>query len=220
MREWWIRTVLVLQRPRPVFVALRDTSRESLGDRAEPVLAIVLLAGMACVLATPTAARLLDDDRYDGLVVAVWVFVVGGLYGSVGYFAIGGVLHRAVKALGSQGSYRRTRHVLAFAAVPLVLSLATWPVRLALYGGDVFRSGGSDSGAGSAFFALLDAALLAWSVALLVVGVRAVHGWTWARGGGAVALGAAGCAAIVRRDRASVRRPVRRTRRRRGSASR
>jgi hypothetical protein len=197
VREWWIRTVLVLQRPRPVFVALRDTTRESLGDRSEPVLAIVLLAGMACILATPTAAHLLDDDRYDGLVVAVWIFIVGGVYGTIGYFAIGGVLHRAVKALGSRGTFRRTRHVLAFAAVPLVLSLALWPVKLALYGGDVFRSGGSDSGAGAAVFTVLDVAFLAWSLALLVIGVRAVHGWTWARAGAGVALAAVGCAAIV-----------------------
>ena len=52
MRDWWLRTLLVLQRPRPVFVALRDESRESLSDRAEPVLLIVILAGIAGVLAT------------------------------------------------------------------------------------------------------------------------------------------------------------------------
>ena len=28
MRDWWLRTLLVLQRPRPVFVALRDESRD------------------------------------------------------------------------------------------------------------------------------------------------------------------------------------------------
>ena len=30
MRDWWLRTFLVLQRPRPVFVALRDDSKQSL----------------------------------------------------------------------------------------------------------------------------------------------------------------------------------------------
>jgi hypothetical protein len=29
MRDWWLRALLVLQRPRPVFVALRDNSKES-----------------------------------------------------------------------------------------------------------------------------------------------------------------------------------------------
>jgi len=50
MRDWWLRTFLVLQRPRPVFVALRDDSKDSLADRAEPVLAIVLLAGLAAIV--------------------------------------------------------------------------------------------------------------------------------------------------------------------------
>ena len=41
---------------------------------------------------------------------------------------------------GSLGTYRRARHILAFAAVPLALSLSVWPVRLAIYGTDVWRS--------------------------------------------------------------------------------
>src|SRR5436305_3426514 len=146
MRDWWLRTFLVLQRPRPVFVALRDDSKESLADRAEPVLAIVLLAGIAGVLSTATAGRLMDDSSYDGLLVAVWAFIAGSLYGAFGYLVIGALLHGASRALGSQGSYRRARHVVAFASVPIALSLVLLPVKLALYGDDVFRSGGHDTG--------------------------------------------------------------------------
>ena len=32
MREWWLRTLLVLQAPRPVFVALRDDTAESASE--------------------------------------------------------------------------------------------------------------------------------------------------------------------------------------------
>lgn len=181
MRDWWLRTLLVLQRPRPVFVALRDDSKQSLGDRSEPVLAIVLLVGIAGVLATPTAGRLLEDNDYDALLVAVWAFIAGGIYGTFGYFAIGALLFVAGKALGSQGTYRRARHVLAFACVPIALSLVLWPVKLAVFGEDVFRRGGSDSGAGGAVFAGLMYAFVAWAVVLLVIGVRAVHGWQWGR---------------------------------------
>jgi hypothetical protein len=181
MRDWWLRTLLVLQRPRPVFVALRDETRESASDRAEPVLAIVLLAGIAGVLSSSTAAHLMDDGSYDGLLVAVWTFLAGGLYGLAGYFAFGAVLYGGVRALGSQGSYRRARHVLAFAAVPVALSLVLWPIKLAVYGEALFRSGGSDHGAGIVVFDVLQVAFLAWAAVLLITGVRAVHGWTWAR---------------------------------------
>jgi len=188
MRDWWLRTFLVLQRPRPVFVALRDDSKETLADRAEPVLAIVLLAGIAAVLSTTTAGRLMDDSSYDALLVAVWTFIAGSLYGMFGYFAFGAVLHGGAKALGSQGSYRRARHVLAFAAVPIALSLVLWPVKLAVYGESLFRSGGSDHGAGIRIFDGLELAFLLWAAVLLVVGVRAVHGWTWARAAAACGL--------------------------------
>ncbi|HEX7527063.1 MAG TPA: Yip1 family protein [Gaiellaceae bacterium] len=192
MRDWWLRALLVLQRPRPVFVALRDDSKASVSDRAEPVLLIVLLAGIAAVLSTHAAATLMDDGSYDGLLVAVWAFLAGSLYGAFGYFAFGALLQGGAKALGSQGSYRRSRHVLAFAAAPIALSLVLWPVKIALYGEALFRTGGGDRGTGPLIFDVLEAGFLLWAVALLVIGVRAVHGWTWARAGGACALAIAG----------------------------
>ena len=93
-----------------------------------------------------------------------------------------------MKLLGSQGTYRRSRHILAFAAVPIVLSLIVWPVKLGVFGEDVFRSGGSDAGAGGTFFVAIWIGFVVWSGALLVIGVRAVHGWTWARAGAACAF--------------------------------
>jgi hypothetical protein len=189
MRDWWLRTLLVLQRPRPVFVALRDSSEESVADRSEPVLAIVLLAGIALVLQTSTASTLLDSSDYDGLLVAVWSFLAGGLYASFGYWIAGAFLFWGGRLLGSQGDYRRARHVLAFASVPIALSLLIWPVKLALYGEDVFRTGGKDSGTGGRIFETLELACVAWALVLLVIGVRSVHGWTWERALAACALG-------------------------------
>ncbi len=188
MRDWWLRALLVLQRPRPVFVALRDDSKDAVSDRAEPVLAIVLLAGIAGVLSTHAASTLMDDGSRDGLVVAVWAFIAGGIYGLVGYFSLGALLHGGAKLLGSQGSYRRSRHVLAFAATPIVLSLVLWPVKLSLYGEALFRTGGRDHGAGADVLLALELAFYLWAAALLVIGTRAVHGWTWARAGAACAL--------------------------------
>jgi hypothetical protein len=98
------------------------------------------------------------------------------------------MVHGGVRLFGSEGTYRRSRHILAFACVPLVLSLIVWPVKLAMFGGDLFRSGGSDSGAAGTVFAVLWAGFVLWSIALLVIGVRAVHGWTWARASAACAV--------------------------------
>jgi len=131
MRDWWLRTLLVLQRPRPVFVALRDDTKQAAGDRAEQVLLIVWLAGIAGVLTTGAAATLMDNGDVDGILIPIWAFIFGGIYGVFAYFAVGALLYGSVRALGSQGSYRRARHVLAFAAVPVALSLVLWPVKLA-----------------------------------------------------------------------------------------
>jgi hypothetical protein len=177
-REWWLRTVETLRRPGAVFAALRADEDEA---RSEPVLALVLLAGIAGVLGTNEFAHTLDDFELDGLTLAVVAFLAGGLYGLVGYFFLGFLVYAGARAAGTTASYRRLRQVLAFAAVPLALSLLVWPLRLAIHGGDVFRTGGSDSGAGNAVFEALELAALLWSAALVVVGLRAYHGWSAAR---------------------------------------
>lgn len=188
MREWWLRSLLVLTSPSAVFVALRRDGKEEAADRSEPVLAIVLLAGVAFALSTSTAAHLTDDSDYDGLLVAVWAFIAGAISGAFAYWLLGAALHGSVRALGSHGSFRRSRHLLAFAAVPVVCSLVLWPVKLALYGERLFHSGGSGLGRGGALFTGLGIAFAAWAAGLLVLGVRAVHGWSWARAAAGAAL--------------------------------
>ena len=176
--EWWRRTLEILRRPGAVFAALRDDDDDA---RSEPVLAIVLLAGIAAVLGTNEFAHTLDDFELDGLTLAVIAFLAGGLYGLAGYFFLGFLVYAGARASGTDASYRRLRQLLAFAAVPIALSLLVWPVRLAVHGGDVFRTGGSDRGSGNAVFEALEVAALAWAAALLVVGLRAYHSWTWPR---------------------------------------
>ena len=171
----------MLTNPRLVFAALRDESDEAAQARAEPVLAIVLLAGIAGVLAANVTGRLLDDPEFDGILVAVWAFLAGGMQGLAGLFLIGGLLHLGVTLAGSLGTYRRSRHILVFAAVPLALSLLVWPVRLAVYGDDLLHSRGADTGLGNSVFEALELGFVAWACVLLVVGVRTVHGWSWAR---------------------------------------
>lgn len=171
-REWWLRSLAVFAHPRETFAALRDDSDDAAEARQEPILAIIILAGIAGVLSTALAGRLLDDSRFDGLNVAIWAFIGGGVYGALVYF-IGGVFVFALaRGLGAQASFRQARHVVGLAAAPLALSLfLVWPVRLAIYGDDVFRTGGSDSGTGDKIFEALVVAAYAWSVALVVLGL-------------------------------------------------
>jgi hypothetical protein len=192
-RAWWIRTLLVLQAPTAVFAALRSTDEQDLDARTEPLVAIAMLAGTAAVISTTVAGRYLDDPGGGLLVVAAWAIFAGALYGAAALWLGGLLVHVASRRLGSEGAYRRARHVVGFALVPVALTLPLlWPVRLALYGSDVFRAGGSDSGAqGARILDLLWAGAGLWSLMLVLVGIRAVHRWSWLRSTVALALAAA-----------------------------
>ena len=197
-RAWWLRVPAVLLNPRSVFYALREDDPDDIGARSEPVLLLIWLAGAAGVLATPTAMHLLDDSDYDAVLVAIWTFIAGGLYGAVGYFVVGFAVWFGARLLGSLGDFRRERQILAFAAAPLALSLLVLlPLRLALYGGDTFRSGGADQGAGDAVLLVLELAAAAWSIGLLLVGIRVVHGWSWLRSLAAFGAAAALLTAVI-----------------------
>ncbi|MDQ4019845.1 MAG: YIP1 family protein [Actinomycetota bacterium] len=198
-REWWLRALAVFGSPRTAFSGLRDDSREAAEARQEPVLALALLAGIEGVLATPAVGDLLDGRERDALVVAVLVFLAGTLYGVASYWIGGGALHLGVRAAGGTGSYRQARHVLAFAAAPLALTLLVlWPVRLLLYGGDLFRTGGSDeSGAAPVVLDVVEAGFFLWAAGLLVYGVSTVNRWPVLRSLVALALAGLGLVAVA-----------------------
>jgi hypothetical protein len=187
-RAWWLRALLVAQAPRTVFASLRDDSREAADDRQDTIAAVAFFAGLALTLITSQAASFADDPARTGIVIPVWLFIAGLLVAVVNYWLAGGVFYLALNWLGSAGSYRQARHLLVLAAVPFALSLVLLPVRLALYGGDIFRSGGADAGSGAHVFPFLAAGFGLWSLVLLAIGVRVVNRWTWPRTLAAVAV--------------------------------
>ena len=178
-REWWLRTLSILRSPGAVFASLRDDEEDD--ARAEPLLAVILLAGIAGVLGTNQFAHALDDFELDNLSFAVVAFLAGSLYGLVGYFLFGFLVYAGARAAGTAAPYRRLRQLLALAAVPLAASIVVWPFRLAIHGGDVFRTGGSDEGLANTIFEAVELGALLWSAALVVVGLRALHDWTLPR---------------------------------------
>jgi hypothetical protein len=171
-RVWLRRAVTVLVRPFEVFAGIADDSDVAARGRGEAVLALVWLAGIALVLWTPAAGRIQQDVTLDWLDVAVWAFLGGGLYGALTYF-LGGLVVYALTRIRGGVTFRQVRHVLAFASAPVALSLlVVWPLRLAVYGDDLFRRGGADHGAGNAVFVIAELAFVAWGLALLVLGLR------------------------------------------------
>jgi hypothetical protein len=191
-RAWWLRTVAVFLSPTAVFAGLRDDSDDAARARQEPVAALVVLAGIAAALGTPVARRMMNLGGVDGAVVAVWAWIAGVVWGAALYWLFGMLVHGAVRLLGSQGTFRRSRHLLAFAVAPVALSLLVyWPVRIAVYGNDLFRTGGRDYGNGDAAFGWIWIAFLAWALVLLLIGVRAVHGWSVPRALAAIGVAAA-----------------------------
>jgi hypothetical protein len=178
--------------PKSVFFALREEDPEDVAARSEPILLLVWLAGASAVLATPKAGVLLDDVEWDGTLLAIWAFVMGGIYGAAGYLAAGFAVFFGARLLGTIGGFRRERQIVGFALAPLALSLLLLlPLRLALFGSDTFHDGGRDEGTGEAVLLALELAFAAWSVGLLVLGVRVVHGWSWPRAATVVASAAA-----------------------------
>jgi hypothetical protein len=197
-RNWWLRAAAVLVAPRAVFASLRDDADAAFEARAEPLVALAGMAGVSSVLATPVARQLLNDSSFSLALVPVWAFIGGVFYALAVYWIGGGLVFGAARRLGGLGSYRRARHLLALSSAPLALALVTlWPLRIAVYGEDLFRTGGNDYGRGDTIFGAFLYLAFAWCALLLVHGVRAVHGWTWTRSVATVALAAALPAAVV-----------------------
>ncbi len=197
-RSWWLRAPAVLVAPRAVFVSLRDESEEAIDARQEPLTAIMGLAGIAAVLGSPVARHLLNDPSFSESLIPVWAFIGGVTYAIAAYWLGGGLLFGAARRLGGLGSYRRARSVVALSSAPLALALFTlWPLRIVIYGENLFRTGGTDWGPGDRIFGGVVYFAFAWCVALVLVGVRSVHGWSWGRSLATVALAAALPALVV-----------------------
>jgi hypothetical protein len=165
---WWRRVPRMLWRPREVLVALRETDEDDEAARQEPILAVVLLAGMTAVLLM--GGTLVDDRTVDGLVAASVTFIAGALYGAAGYFVLGLGVLIGVRGANGQSAFRQARHLVAYSAVPIAASFfLVAPAIGLLYGVDYFR-GMAPSSSGRVV-AALGLPFVAWSAGLLVAGL-------------------------------------------------
>ncbi len=191
VRRWWRLVPRTLTRPTDVFVALRDDEDVDVDARSEPILAIVIVAGMAGILLTPAWATLIDDESLDWIVIAVITFIGGLFYGAAGYFLLGLVVWLGARAVGLEAPSRTARQVVGFAALPFALSLVvTVPAVLVAFGYDWFHTGGSDDGSGRVVVLSIAIALALWSLGLLAFGLRTTFELPWRGVAGALALAA------------------------------
>lgn len=179
-REWWRRVPRVLTAPRPVFAALAVTDDVDVDARSEPVLAITVVAGMAAVILTPAWGTVMDDGSVDGLVLVVLTFIAGLFYGAAGYFLLGLALWLGAKAVGVDRPFRIARQIVAFAALPLAVSLVvTVPAITLAFGWDWFRTAGEDGGTGRDVVVGIGLAFAVWSLGLVALGLRTTFALPW-----------------------------------------
>jgi hypothetical protein len=198
VRAWWRRVPRVVTAPRSVFAALAETDDVDVDARSEPVLAITILAGMGAVLLTPAWGSVMDDGSVDDLVLLVVTFVAGLFYGAAGYFLLGLALWLGARAVGVDTPFRIARQLVAFAALPLALSLVVVVPAIAMaFGDDWFRTGGDDTGTGRTIVVGIGLAFAVWSLGLVAIGLRTTFHLPWRGVVGALALAAVMVAAFA-----------------------
>jgi hypothetical protein len=100
--------------------------------------------------------------------------------------------------VGVDPPFKIARQIVAFAAVPLALSLVVLVPLIALaFGEDWFRTGGSDEGVGRAVVTAVGLAFVAWSAVLVALGLRTTLRLPWRGVGGALLLAAVLVAAFA-----------------------
>ena len=166
VRRWWRLVPRVLTRPADVFVALRDDDEIDVDARSEPILAIVILAGMAGILLTPAWGTLLDEESLDWLVLAVVTFIGGLFYGAAGYFLLGLVVWLGARAVGVETPRADRRGSSSGSLRSRSRSRSSSRCRRSCFafGNDWFRTGGSDDGSGRAVVLAVGLAFALWSL--------------------------------------------------------
>lgn len=196
--EWWRLLPRLVYAPAGVFARLRDESREAADARQEPLVAVAILAGIAMFLGLVSLEPPYDRFHLDlSAFNMTFEAILGGALVALSNFWLGGALvYLGTRGLGATTGYRLARHIAGLAAAPFVLVLVfVVPVRLGLYGVDLFRSGGRDTGTGSDVFIGIDALALVWTLALVLIGIRETQRWPWRRT--AAAFGVAALFAIL-----------------------
>ena len=130
-------------------MALRDDDEADVDARSEPILAIVIVAGMAAMLLTPAWGRSSTRSRSTGSSSPSSRSSAGSSTAPPATSCSASSSGSAFVASASTREARKARQLVGFAALPFALSIVvTLPAIVLAFGYDWFRTGGSDEGAG------------------------------------------------------------------------
>jgi hypothetical protein len=180
-RESWMLLSRTLTAPGRAFAPLADESREAADARQEPLVAVIFLAGIGMFLSLVALEPPYDKwTGFSGVTLVLQSILGGALVGLSNFWLGGALVYLGTRGLGAASGYRLARHLAGMATIPFIVELVlVWPVRLALYGGDIFRTGGSDDGTGGDVFRAIDAVFLVWTLVLVLIGIRTTQRWPW-----------------------------------------
>ncbi|BAF61022.1 MAG: YIP1 family protein [Pelotomaculum sp.] len=147
----------------------------------QSALVVTLLGVLGAVMGLLTFTRVVNQSLYASgmghMLPAVQAFaplgaILGLVWGYVKWFVYSAVLHLAAELLGGRGKAAGVFAVAGLAGLPTIFML---PVQLLAYWFGTGRL------AATVLVGLAGLAVLVWTMVLLVIGVRHVHGFTTGR---------------------------------------
>ncbi len=159
--------------PRQVFKFIVENNHRT----AVPLL--LILGGISNAL-----SRAVTDGRGDTqslLEILLFSIIVGGLSGWIYYYLLCALVSWTGSWLGGKAGIRGIVRVVAYALIPIGISLFIWALQISVYGIELFKSDGqllNDSLFNNIFYyvcAVIEIVLVIYAIVFLVIGISEVQ---------------------------------------------
>lgn len=160
---------LLWSKPREAFHYINEQKYEKY------MKVLLVLAGISRALDRASLKNMGDDTSL--MAILGMSIILGGILGWISYYIYAALISWTGSWLNGKGDTESIFRVMAYALVPMVISLALIAIQIMIYGNEVFKSNGDHTSAGlipNVFFyaALISEFLLGlWSMILFVIAV-------------------------------------------------
>lgn len=169
-----------------IWLRPRQTLHYLIEHEPDKYVSVLLMLG-GVVRSIDRAQRQHMGDKYSTVSVLLMAFVMGSLFGWLTYYVYAWGMSATGRWLGGRTDAPTFRTVIAWSLVPSICTLLLLVPELLLFGDDVFRevpeSGILGISPASLLLSLVQAAMGAWSLTILVTGTALVQDF---RGGRAL----------------------------------